>query len=60
MALNVDGDLSPFARINPCGYAGMQVTRLTDLAALSPEHQVGEQLAKALAAELKRELISIS
>lgn len=60
VALNVDGDLSPFARINPCGYAGMQVTRLTDLAALSPEHQVGEQLAKALAAELKRELISIS
>ncbi len=26
LALNVDMDLSPFAAINPCGYAGMVVT----------------------------------
>ena len=25
-------DLEPFNRINPCGYAGMAVTRLTQLA----------------------------
>ena len=31
LALNVDMDLSPFQRINPCGYAGMPVTQLTDL-----------------------------
>jgi lipoyl(octanoyl) transferase len=31
MALNVDLDLEPFSRINPCGYQGMQVTRLADL-----------------------------
>lgn len=31
LALNVDGDLAPFARINPCGYPGLQVTRLADL-----------------------------
>ncbi len=31
LALNVDMDLSPFARINPCGMAGMQVTQLADL-----------------------------
>lgn len=59
VALNVDGDLSPFARINPCGYAGMQVTRLADLVAINPGHQVGEQLALALAAELKRDLIAV-
>lgn len=31
LALNVDMDLAPFQRINPCGYAGMQVTQLADL-----------------------------
>jgi lipoyl(octanoyl) transferase len=32
LALNVVNDLEPFSRINPCGYAGLQVTRLADLA----------------------------
>ena len=27
LALNVDMDLQPFSAINPCGYAGMQVTQ---------------------------------
>ena len=31
LALNVDMDLRPFAAINPCGYAGMQVTQCRDL-----------------------------
>lgn len=31
LALNVDMDLAPFAAINPCGHAGMAVTRLKDL-----------------------------
>lgn len=31
MALNVAMDLEPFLRINPCGYAGMQMTQLSDL-----------------------------
>ncbi len=31
LALNVDLDLEPFLRINPCGYAGLRVTRLADL-----------------------------
>lgn len=29
LALNVSMDLSPFLRINPCGYAGMQMTQLS-------------------------------
>ena len=32
MALNVDMDLEPFSRINPCGYEGLEVTQLKDLA----------------------------
>jgi lipoyl(octanoyl) transferase len=31
LALNVDLDLEPFARINPCGYAGLSMTQLKDL-----------------------------
>ncbi len=30
IALNVDADLAPFARINPCGYPGLAATRLAD------------------------------
>lgn len=57
VALNVDADLSPFARINPCGYAGMAMTRLADLVAKSPSvEQVGLDLARSLARELGREL----
>lgn len=29
-ALNVDMDLEPFTRINPCGYAGLEMTQLHD------------------------------
>ncbi len=31
LAFNVDMDLSPFALINPCGFAGQAMTRLEDL-----------------------------
>ncbi|WP_119710770.1 lipoyl(octanoyl) transferase LipB [Arsenophonus endosymbiont of Aleurodicus floccissimus] len=31
LALNINMDLAPFERINPCGYAGMQMTQLNDL-----------------------------
>jgi lipoyl(octanoyl) transferase len=32
LALNVNLDLEPFGRINPCGFAGLAMTRLADLA----------------------------
>ncbi|MDQ1362538.1 MAG: lipoyl(octanoyl) transferase, partial [Pseudomonadota bacterium] len=31
LSLNVDMDLSPFRRINPCGHAGLEVTSLQQL-----------------------------
>ncbi|WP_208851990.1 lipoyl(octanoyl) transferase LipB [Pectobacterium odoriferum] len=31
LALNIAMDLSPFLRINPCGYAGMEMTQISDL-----------------------------
>jgi lipoyl(octanoyl) transferase len=34
LAFNIDMDLEPFGRINPCGYQGLRVIRLADLAEL--------------------------
>ncbi|KAA3639950.1 MAG: lipoyl(octanoyl) transferase LipB [Proteobacteria bacterium] len=31
LAFNIDMDLSPFARINPCGFSGLKVIQLRDL-----------------------------
>jgi len=55
LALNVDMDLSPFARINPCGYPGLQVT---SMALLRPEqgfdsNVVGQRLAAVVADNLR-------
>ena len=33
LALNVDMDLEPFSRIDPCGYPGLQMTQLADCGA---------------------------
>ena len=43
IALNVVNDLEPFSRINPCGYAGLQVTRLADLAAVTSLDEVARR-----------------
>jgi lipoyl(octanoyl) transferase len=32
LAFNIDMDLEPFQRINPCGFAGLRVTQLSNLA----------------------------
>jgi len=52
LALNVDLDLEPFSRINPCGYQGMQITRLADLGVDVTVDQVGERLRPILLEEL--------
>jgi lipoyl(octanoyl) transferase len=44
MALNVDVDLEPFLRINPCGYAGLQMTDLATLGGDSDLDTVREKL----------------
>ena len=51
LALNLDLDLEPFHRINPCGYEGMQVTRLRDLGVTAPIEEVEDRLLAALASE---------
>lgn len=49
VALNVDADLSPFARINPCGYAGQAVTSTAALGMAGGVEQLGAELAAQLA-----------
>jgi lipoyl(octanoyl) transferase len=52
MALNVTLDTEPFARINPCGYAGLEVTRLSDLSAVRSV----EEAARGIEPHLLRSL----
>ncbi|WP_127478210.1 lipoyl(octanoyl) transferase LipB [Sulfurivermis fontis] len=44
LALNVDMDLEPFSRINPCGYPGLAVTQLRDLGVTDDLATTGEKL----------------
>ena len=48
VALNIDMDLTPFAAINPCGYAGLKVTQLTDLGVVEPFEVVSDKLTRYL------------
>ncbi|SDH55918.1 lipoyl(octanoyl) transferase [Pseudomonas flavescens] len=49
LALNVDMDMLPFQRINPCGYAGLKMTQLRDRVATPPVlGEVAQRLEKAL------------
>ncbi|HJU07420.1 MAG TPA: lipoyl(octanoyl) transferase LipB [Rhodanobacteraceae bacterium] len=48
LAFNVAMDLEPFRRINPCGYAGLQVTQVIDLGGTSKLAEVGDVLVREL------------
>lgn len=52
LALNVDMDLEPFSRINPCGYAGQEVTQLKSLGVQLNLEQAGKLLVQKLAEQL--------
>jgi len=44
LALNVDMDLAPFRRINPCGYAGLEMVQCKALGGPQTVIEAGEQL----------------
>ncbi len=52
VSLNVDLDLAPFGAINPCGYAGMPVTRTRDLGISKPLAHLERQLLDQLTTRL--------
>lgn len=52
LALNVNMDLEPFSRINPCGYAGMTITQTTDLGGPDTTMAIAPELCQKLAQRL--------
>ena len=44
LSLNIDMDLEPFGRINPCGYPGLEVTQLRELCGAVDVETVSEGL----------------
>ncbi|MDO4997997.1 MAG: lipoyl(octanoyl) transferase LipB [Neisseria sp.] len=49
LALNVNMDLTPFQQINPCGYAGMQMTQIADYVEPCPNlNEVASKLSQHL------------
>lgn len=53
LALNVNMDLEPFQRINPCGYAGLEMTQLAVLGGPANIEQVGREFAPLLLERLR-------
>ena len=52
LAFNIAMDLEPFHRINPCGYAGLEVVAMADLGGPGGLEAVKPVLLRALAANL--------
>ncbi len=44
LAFNVAMDLEPFSRINPCGYAGLQMTQVSELGGPNEVNAVAQRL----------------
>jgi len=52
VALNVDMDLQPFQRINPCGYAGLQTVDLSTIGVAVSWDEAAQVLSQKLTATL--------
>lgn len=52
LALNVAMDLEPFSRINPCGYAGLRMTQVSEWGGPAEVSVVGDDLERSLRARL--------
>lgn len=53
-------DLTPFLRINPCGYAGMEMVQVSQLGGPDSVGNVAEQLLKELVTLLDYQQIEVS
>lgn len=58
LSLNVAMDLSPFKRINPCGYAGLEVTQCSDLGMNLTLDQAAQGLVRYLSQQLNYSNVS--
>ncbi|MDH3639242.1 MAG: lipoyl(octanoyl) transferase LipB [Gammaproteobacteria bacterium] len=53
LSLNVDMDLTPFTRIDPCGYAGLKVTQLRALGVQRPMSTIRNDLVARLRMQIE-------
>ncbi|EGR3237600.1 TPA: lipoyl(octanoyl) transferase LipB [Vibrio parahaemolyticus] len=60
LALNVNMDLTPFLRINPCGYAGMEMVQVSQFNGPSDVETVEKQLIEELVTLLDYEQVEFS
>lgn len=56
LSLNVNMDLAPFARINPCGYRDLEVTQLADLGLVTTVETISRPLLSHLGQQLGRRI----
>jgi lipoyl(octanoyl) transferase len=59
LSLNVNMDLEPFKAIDPCGYAGLEVTQTKDLGIQSNTNTLSEALLDALIAKLGNQALHV-
>ena len=52
LSLNIDMDLEPFSRINPCGYEGLAVTQVRNFGVTDKMSVIGGKLVSHLTANL--------
>ena len=52
LSLNIDMDLEPFSRINPCGYEGLAVAQMCNFGVTDKMDVIGERLVSHLKANL--------
>ena len=60
LALNVNMDLSPFLRINPCGYEGMEMVQVSQVGGPEDIEAVEKQLIQELVTLLDYEQVEFS
>jgi lipoyl(octanoyl) transferase len=60
LALNIDMDLEPFQRINPCGYAGLEMVQCRDFVPEVTYQQVEQLLVSHLSRLLNTSDISFT
>jgi lipoyl(octanoyl) transferase len=58
LAFNLDMDLEPFSRINPCGYQDLKITQLSELGGPSDAASVARELAPRLLHHLGFDTVS--
>lgn len=60
LSLNVNMDLTPFERINPCGYQGMKMVQLSDLGVDENIIDLGLELCELLRQNLGHEVLMVN